>query len=1408
MALGTGPFESHVFPGVYTQTVRERGGGPPAGIRPIVFIGVGQEYLENKDFELVRGSSSTVDQQIVKEDESVRIVLDETNPSNPILGLADGSHSKFRVRNWPIVLGDGRGTTSTNPQSVTVTVDGIQVVVAQVNGSEGYVTLQSIPSEGADIKCTYYFNRTDTQITDDVSDQVTPDYATLYSNAETWDIISGINDTLDLTIADGSEQTVTLTAGSGITALQVVADIELAQISGLTSSVYVDSEGNNKVKLLASTEITIGNGNANSLFGFSAGQTSGRNKIFKVFQRPIVDGSNGGITTNEVANIIVKVNYLEVTAYTLDGVNGVVTLKTPPAVGSTVTVEYYFNTYQDTFDYLPHTDITNVGACGVAPGSRDYTNLSDFVVQDGKIHWGTSVAISAGERSAGAEPFDSTQISSLLIDNRMYLDQCTRFVDTSVSPSIVSDNQFILPLIPTSGNGRDTLLGSSLYSSVTSGRIDLPTNRPDLVIAYRGRDVRDAMNKGPITVLEVDSATRKIKVAETVPPGEYVYATYWHNVIRDDTYTLSCTTKGSSGVGKYSIHSQLNDANMYAVLFGTKNVGLSETIQWPSGVELKPYAHFFGGSPIPEEVTITFSDSDGLPAIFTNSEPGPYNLFDGTSDQFFYNIDNDGAAVVDLGDAAPASLVGDICGDTINTVGATALNITVNGTAIAVTLPSGASTPLEGALSVILAINTASQSAITADIAEKVGTGARARLRLYSSVSPTTPDTVSSVSVQSGTANAVLGLTTNTISTGIQKAVALPATMLNTIEEPIVITSGLNDTFKVTFEGIPYEVTLTAGSRTAAQIASDINTATGATNAVSTTIDGSNYLRLNSIVTSLDSKITIGNGNANSILGFTTGSVASLRLPNALSIVTALNASAAFKVLALARTVTQAGVGTVLQIESLTAGSTSSIAFGTGSLSAFNNTGLGIIPGTSGDVGEAVGSYYVVSSSNVTSGSGTGTNNIGYPGQTYTDEITGLQFTILESTSGSYTDGEGFTLNVVEEIPTDSNTPVLAIPGIELTVSNTTNVTVGDTGIVQTFSKSGSEPAIGDFYYLSYAYTKESFSTELFTSDELNIIKAMYGDVSVDNQLSLMAQIAFDNGLPYLGLKQVLKSGTGSQATAQAFIEAINELSQPLSNQTRPYILVPLTTDTSVISYLKQHCTIQASPRYGNKRLGFFGFSSGTRPSDAQLIAKSIASDRMRCVYPDTAIVAITDSVGVETEYVVDGTFLAGALAAKIMNPSRDFATPYTNTVINGFKRLGRRLDAPTQSQTAIAGINVLEDTATAIKVKQGFTTDMSDLLTQIPTMTQIDDLVHELHTNRLVKYSGIKYLSGMTTDIQADSNQVMKSLKQTNIITGYLPAVATPSVDDPTLIRVETYYAPIFPSLYILVTQNVRVRI
>jgi len=1428
--MGLGPFATFVFPGVYTRSLTEANvSNLVAGLRIPVYIGVGQEELEQLDLELVRGSSSTLDEQIVNEDVSASFVVDETNPNNPVLGVTDGTYTKVRVRNFPIVDGQGFGRTTNDVRSVTATVNGSPVAVGAVQGAKGYVIFQVPPQPTDIVRITYYFHRGDTVFTDDVSDQVTTTTAQLTTPGfAPFEITTGSTDKFILKV-NGSEYTITF-AGGTFTATSIKGQIDVASISGLTTSVFTDEQGREHVQLNSSVSLEVGAGSANGPLGFSQGEKSARNVAFRVYNIPIVDGTGGGVTTTDPTKVVVLVNSVQVVASAVDGRNGIVTLPAPPAPGSTVTIRYYANTWQDTFDYLPNTLVTGVIRCGISPQRNDYIESQDFVISNPStdtsiIHWGTSFTVTSTNRTAGAEPFDSSQIVPTLVDDKLFLAECERVTNTSMTPATVSSTEFYLPEVPTMGNGRDTPLGTSLYNDVANSRYGLASARPDLVQVYVGRTLRDALQRGRVTVTAVDPSTSKIVLKNPVPPDYKAFATFWYNRVSDDTFVLTNKVAGPIGVGQYEVYSSTYATNLYQVRFGTKGSGLTAAVQWPRGVEQIPDAFHHGGTPVSEQITVTFGVAPACNAAYTNKGASPYSLYSGTSSSWT-TVVNGANQVTNLALAAKGFLVGahvtpiqtGINAGTIEIPASpsNALNLTIDGTELAVALTAGYRTPTQ----IVADINTA----IDADPAFS-GTAPNT-LAGFKQIGPSTGDVLfyiqsystpgalpngfdhtSTVLVRQGTIEATLGFSTFQTASGTTGAINKPATYLGTLAGPFAITAGLNDTVKFRLNGVDYEVTLPSGAAVAASaIVTAINAVPGLTGVASTNIAGSalDKIRLTSPINTDTSSISILTASANEILGFTAGDYAGQTRVTAHEIANRLNSTAGFFTGAIAYADTIEGQ-TYITIESITVGATaSSIAFASSAGTAFNRTtGLNITPGTDGDVGENTYDMYTVTSNNSLGSAGTGV-----PGQTYTDARTGLRFTILPATTGSYGSGPTvyFTMDVSPTFVVNPAVPTYALPGLETIVTNTVNVGVNDTATVQTFNPSGVEPAVGDFYFLSYRYMKQDFTTRIFRT--FKTIESNFGRISAENRVTLAAYLAILNGAVLVGIKQVLKVINTNQASDSSFISAIKELEIPLPGGVKPDILVPLATSSAVYAYLTQHCEVMSNERNQSERMGMIGFASGTIPTTAQTVAKSLNSNRIIALYPDSSVITMTNELGESYETLVDGTFFAAAVAGAAVSPAVDVATPYTRRRIQGFTRIPRILDAVEASQTAVSGVTLLEDLDPIIRIRQGLTTNMASILTRLPTVTQIADYVQQQSRMILDSFVGTKFLPSRTNEVEVTMTGLFKSLIQAEIIAAFTGVAAAVDADDPTILRFEAFYQPVFPLLYLVLTFNIRARI
>jgi hypothetical protein len=145
-------------PGVYTQTVFDSPlpSSNFTGQIPLL-LGAGKETIQSVGVQMIRGSSSSVDQRIVNENMSGRAVLGFNPDGTPILGNFNGTATKVQVQKFPMVDGTGGGVVATDSSSVTAYVNGQVTVVLSVDGAKGIVELASTPAITDTVLVSYFF---------------------------------------------------------------------------------------------------------------------------------------------------------------------------------------------------------------------------------------------------------------------------------------------------------------------------------------------------------------------------------------------------------------------------------------------------------------------------------------------------------------------------------------------------------------------------------------------------------------------------------------------------------------------------------------------------------------------------------------------------------------------------------------------------------------------------------------------------------------------------------------------------------------------------------------------------------------------------------------------------------------------------------------------------------------------------------------------------------------------------------------------------------------------------------------------------------------------------------------------------------------------------------------------------
>ena len=594
-------FGSYAPPGVYTTVQIAAAGQPLFGNARIpVIIGEGQEYFEQDNVEIFRGSSATADEQVVNE-----------NISDQVTSITND----FNTTYFPVTDGSGKGLVTNDPSKVQIVVDGIPATVISLDGATGDFSTAELLTPGQNVEISYFFKRGDTLITnEDDSDQV-PSFATL--------VISDLNSppesiTLSTSLPGVTgnhvninifDDTLLSPPGSGVLDTQAVSgagtdsvSIDIAKVGGgkrtlldiynlVTAGIPTLDAG-----YLTATVPPVGSPpdvaaaalvNAN----LSGGLGPNTNKVFKVEHVPIVDGTNGGVVTTDPTKVTVLVNGVNASVAAVDGLTGYITLTNPVTFPSTVTITYYTNTYQNTSDIIPAQNVSAIVEVGLGPNRADFIQDADYVLGEDSngnsiINWGASTITSVGQTSAAATPFGPTDIITTLVDEHVYLRLCT-----GVS------------------NGKN-LVFTAPDSIVDGSGLSINTDDPTKVLVYVGLNPVEALEGGVVRVIDLSGDNGQFTLYNAPAAGTNVYASYYRNTLNDHTYTATVVTPGISGQGTYSLKDEVGRV-LPVVSFDATASSVTESGPFAQTGIVWPFAFpdlYDSPGEVDETVTLTFQD--------------------------------------------------------------------------------------------------------------------------------------------------------------------------------------------------------------------------------------------------------------------------------------------------------------------------------------------------------------------------------------------------------------------------------------------------------------------------------------------------------------------------------------------------------------------------------------------------------------------------------------------------------------------------------------------------------------------------------------------------------------------------------------------------------------------------------
>jgi hypothetical protein len=572
-------FTSYAPPGVYTFEIFNAQASAALGSARIpVVIGEGTQFFSFNNVELYRGSSAVQDDQAVNE-----------NLSNQIGGFT----RTFQTTYFPVTDGAGRGVVTNDPSKVQAeAIDTfgniLPVTVISLVGATGVFNTQDIIPVGWTLSVTYNFKRGDTLVTNEDASKQIPTTATLTVAPGALSSPPTTSNSVKLSLSNpgavGNLVTLQFVSGPAVPDAQAVAGAGTDQIvininspvstnapagvrtlTGLYNLVQAGIPTLDGGFLTAglpagagSTVLTVSGWHATIVaspplstspptsgaiaFGTApdvAGTGGGSNTVFQVQNFPITDGLNGGTVTTNPANVTAQVNGASAAVSAVNGQTGLVTLATPVASSATLTFTYYYNTWQNTFDLLPASNVASVVSVGLGPGRNDFLQNVDYslgvdAAGNGIINWGNSASTAIGVSAAGENAsFTPSEVTTSVVDEQVWLRPVSGVVNNKNTVFGLSDT-------PTDGSG-----------------LGRPTDNPALVQVYVGSDPIEAFLAGAVRVAGVSGVAQQVTLYNPPAPGNNVYASYYRNTLGTHQYSVQVVTPGYGGLGTFLIKDEL-----------------------------------------------------------------------------------------------------------------------------------------------------------------------------------------------------------------------------------------------------------------------------------------------------------------------------------------------------------------------------------------------------------------------------------------------------------------------------------------------------------------------------------------------------------------------------------------------------------------------------------------------------------------------------------------------------------------------------------------------------------------------------------------------------------------------------------------------------------------------------------
>lgn len=342
------------------------------------------------------------------------------------------------------------------------------------------------------------------------------------------------------------------------------------------------------------------------------------------------------------------------------------------------------------------------------------------------------------------------------------------------------------------------------------------------------------------------------------------------------------------------------------------------------------------------------------------------------------------------------------------------------------------------------------------------------------------------------------------------------------------------------------------------------------------------------------------------------------------------------------------------------------------------------------------------------------------------------------------------------------------------------------------FQQTPREPAPGKLYTVSYEYAKANADYVPRFFFNMSDVEAEHGTPSTTNTLSLGAEIVFEQGASAVCLVQT------NPADGSEFNKHKNALDKllPVAGIN---IVVPLTTLTTIHSYLKTHCITASGLTERKERTGIVAMASGASVASLGAQATALAHKRIVLVSSTSCSRVIGSDVNPTT---LGGQYVAAGVAGVRTSTAYDVADPATRKEVVGFDSITDGLLRQEKVLLLSKGVMVIENIAGVHRIMQQVTTDTSTIENREYSVVEVIDFVASTMRQSLETiYIGQKILEGTPSQVRSTILSILNNMISSEILTAAQNVQASINGSDPTQIDVSFEISPVFPLNFILIT-------